>query len=302
MSFVVPLDRETPRYVFADGLSLGAGDLGAMIAAPRGLQTVYQPIVRISGNAWTVHALECLTRPWNASAVFDATHLFAAARTFGCEAALDRACVSRALAAAHKWDIGANLYLNLDPRTLETDASFPEFLATAAAHAGIAPDRLTIEITEHRRDCSGESVEPAARATRALGIRMAFDDIGISACDQRAIVTCRPDVVKLDGQVCRAARLSSPVRREIGIIAELARRVGAAVIAEGVERAEDAAVMADLGIDLAQGHYFCPPLHAEHAGDAAAVVARRAVLAARPRTTSPGSIATVARRTDPRCA
>ncbi|HEX8726934.1 MAG TPA: EAL domain-containing protein [Gemmatimonadaceae bacterium] len=287
MSFAGPPDRDARPYTVADGSSLGTRELDGIIATPDALRTLFQPIVRVARERWTLHALECLSRASDVPPQTDAAHLFAAARSFGREVALDRACVAHALDAARKWDVRADLFLNLDPRTLDADASFPDFLVSTAGRAGIAPDRLTIEITEHGRDGSPDTLAPAVRVAQALGVRVAFDDIGVGSCDQRAILACRPDVVKLDGQACRAARGSSRIRRELGAIAGLARRSGSIVIAEGIECPDDAAVMADLGIDLAQGRFYCPPLHAEHAGDAAAVVARRAILASRQRPTPP---------------
>jgi hypothetical protein len=69
----------------------------------------------------------------------------------------------------------------------------------------------------------------------------------------------RPDVIKLDRSAVRAAAGGTEQIAVIEALVSLGRRLGSLVLAEGVESLEDLALLAGLGVDLAQGWAIAPP-------------------------------------------
>lgn len=235
-----------------------------VILAPGALRTVFQPIIRCSTTRWTLHALECLTRGPAGSPYATAASLFGAARRWQLESQVDRACVITALETAARHQIDAALFINVSPLTLASDRGLPEFLAATAARCHIPRTRLTVEVIEHGRDCDAELQAAAIRSLKEMGVRVAFDDVGAVGADSRALraCPCRPDILKIDGRLFRAAGQGRARRRVASFIQE-ARHHGVDLIAEGVERESDARLACSLGIELVQGYYLCRPLSAD---------------------------------------
>jgi EAL domain-containing protein (putative c-di-GMP-specific phosphodiesterase class I) len=98
---------------------------------------------------------------------------------------------------------------------------------------------------------------------RASGVRIAIDDFGTG---YNSLATLRSNVVdtlKLD--MCFVAGIaSSPVDQAIAsAVITAAHGLGAKVVAEGVETAEQRAILAKLNCDAAQGYLFARPMPAE---------------------------------------
>lgn len=238
---------------------------------PGALQTVFQPIVRCGTHGWMLHALECLTRGPAGTPYARASTLFGAARRRHLEADVDRACVTAALETVARSGIESDLFLNVHQVTLATDASFPEFLDRTATRNGISPTRLTVEVIEQGRDFGAPTLVPAVRRLQALGVHIALDDFGAAPTDPHILERCssRPDLLKLDGDLFRAAGRWATTLRRVRAIVRQARRQLLDVVAEGVEREADLQLASHLGIELVQGHHICTPLSAANAAHAA---------------------------------
>jgi EAL domain-containing protein (putative c-di-GMP-specific phosphodiesterase class I) len=125
--------------------------------------------------------------------------------------------------------------------------------------SGLDRDRLVVEVTEH---AAVEDYEPLQRAIgdlRRRGVRLAIDDAGAGFSSLKHIVRLVPEFIKLDLFLIRDVN-DDPVKRAIvaGMIG-VASQIGARLIAEGVETAEELRVLTDLGVDSAQGFYLGRP-------------------------------------------
>ncbi|HEV8411049.1 MAG TPA: EAL domain-containing protein [Gemmatimonadaceae bacterium] len=235
------------------------------VLIPGALHTMFQPIVRFGANGWTVQALECLTRGPAGTRFEDAVALFSAGRKLGRSAILDHACVTTALETVAEMDIRFPLYLNVDAETLIEEPAFPTFLAAMAAGCEVPWHHVTLEITEHARGLDIDRLANAVRRLHELEMRVAFDDFGSGEVDERALEACNPDIVKIEGPLLNAARDSYDARQLLERVVALARRGGATIVAEGLERPSDLFVAAQLGIPLFQGNLLCAPLQAAKA-------------------------------------
>jgi EAL domain-containing protein (putative c-di-GMP-specific phosphodiesterase class I) len=73
------------------------------------------------------------------------------------------------------------------------------------------------------------------------------------------VAEVRPHWVKIDAGVVTDCDTDAVARASLSMYVRVARRVGALTVAEGVERAGQLTVLADLGVDLAQGWLFGAP-------------------------------------------
>jgi EAL domain-containing protein (putative c-di-GMP-specific phosphodiesterase class I) len=239
-------------------------DLLDAILDPGGLRVLFQPIVEVGPEGKRgVHALECLTRGPQGTNLENAGVLFDYVRRKREESRVDRACVSTALDTAVAIPNRPLLSLNVHASTLGRDLGFPAFLGERAAAAGIPPGDLIVEIVEHAPPWDGHSFLAALQTLRDMGVRIALDDVGLGQSNYRMVLDCRPDYFKIDRYFAHGSAGDPHRRAVMESVHQLARKFGAQVVAEGIERPEDLETVTSLGIDLVQGYIFSPPVTAD---------------------------------------
>lgn len=217
------------------------------------LFAVFQPIASLAGSVATPVALEALARGPDGSPYALPREMFAVARAHRLVERLDLLCISAALAAAPAVPPHLGLFLNVHAQTLHHSLGFPAFLVNEARRHGIEPSRLTLEIIEHARLALHDADAIAVlQRLRGLGIRVAVDDVADMGEARRACVLM-PDYFKLDASLVRESRDCDVTRGILHAVIAQAGRAGARVIAEGVETAQDAALVAEAGVTLVQG-------------------------------------------------
>jgi diguanylate cyclase (GGDEF)-like protein len=211
------------------------------------LDVAFQPIVRLVDSA--VVAYEALARPRVREWVQPARFL-AAADAVALRVEAELACW-RAAARAGPPPRPRLLFLNVSPDALPD----PRFLELADD----LPRDVVIELTE------GDASDDAAGLKRALtpwverGARFAVDDLGVGAASLQAVVELDPSFVKLDRALVREVHRDARRRSLIAMLVGFARETGATLVAEGVERREELAVLRGLGVDWAQGFLLGRP-------------------------------------------
>jgi EAL domain-containing protein (putative c-di-GMP-specific phosphodiesterase class I) len=149
--------------------------------------------------------------------------------------------------------------VNLSPRTLEA----PEFGATRLLamldRAGIAPERVILEITERETIADVARVTTVLERCRSAGVRVAADDVGAGNAGLRLLSQFRFDVVKIDLSLVQAGSGQETVREVLGSLVDLSARWRALVVAEGIETADQLALVRDLGIGAGQGYLLARP-------------------------------------------
>ena len=155
--------------------------------------------------------------------------------------------------------------VNLSAREFQ-DAALAADVAQILAGAGLAPRRLRLEITERlaMRDA------PATAATladlHALGVQVALDDFGTGYSSLAYLKRFPVDALKIDRAFVAGLGVSAEDTAIVGATIGLARTLGLAVVAEGVETAEQATQLRTMGCTDAQGYYFARPLEAGAVG------------------------------------
>jgi EAL domain-containing protein (putative c-di-GMP-specific phosphodiesterase class I) len=128
--------------------------------------------------------------------------------------------------------------------------------AALSAHAG----RVVLEITERNSLDRVSDVRSRIGRLRALGYRIAVDDLGAGYAGLSSFGQLEPDIVKLDMSLVRgidsSSRKSSIVRSMISVCAG---DLGTIVVCEGVETEAERDTLDRLGADLLQGYLFARP-------------------------------------------
>jgi diguanylate cyclase (GGDEF)-like protein len=125
---------------------------------------------------------------------------------------------------------------------------------------GLDPSRLMLEITESAIMQDAEDAARTLAVLRALGIRIAIDDFGTGYSSLSLLQRFPIDVVKIDRTV--VAELGTPSSdgsQVLRAITSLAANLRLEIVAEGVERAEQVALLQELDCTYGQGHYFSSP-------------------------------------------
>jgi diguanylate cyclase (GGDEF)-like protein len=220
------------------------------------LELAYQPIVEVESGA--TKGLETLLR-WRTSEgepvapadfipVAEASGLIVPLGAW----VLERACAD----AVGLGDL--TVAVNVSAVQLRT----PDFVGTVAGaleRTGLAPERLTLELTESALMDDVEGVRTTFEALRALGVSIAVDDFGTGFSSLSTLADLPVDVLKLDRSFIRAMVDSPPHQALVGGVVSLAERVGLPVVAEGVETAEQLEALRTLGCRWAQGYHLGRP-------------------------------------------
>jgi diguanylate cyclase (GGDEF)-like protein len=172
---------------------------------------------------------------------------------------LERAChQSRRWSAADLSDGPLRVHVNLSA----TELRDPDLIASIRGvlrAAGVAPEALALEITES--ELLGDATTSGERfqELRSLGIRIALDDFGTGYSSLSYLHALPLDTLKIAKPFVDRLASDGADTGFIGVIVDLARRLGLDVIAEGIETPAQLAALRDLGVELGQGYLVGRP-------------------------------------------
>jgi predicted signal transduction protein with EAL and GGDEF domain len=130
---------------------------------------------------------------------------------------------------------------------------------------GVRPEQIQVEITEHAVIQDDEAVAISLRDLRAVGIRVALDDFGTGYSSLAYLTRLPLDLLKLDRTFVRDVADDPSVRGVVSATIAMARSLGLRVVAEGVDAAEQANVLRELGCEELQGFLVSPAIPGEAA-------------------------------------
>ncbi|HTV13888.1 MAG TPA: EAL domain-containing protein [Acidobacteriaceae bacterium] len=178
-----------------------------------------------------------------------------------CDAALQfRAAASKDLTGPDPIFVGVNFSV-----TDFAEGGFFDHLQTTLAAKKVDPIQIHLEITESLLMAAPEAAKAELDRCRAIGLNVSIDDFGSGYSSLSYLHFFPIDTLKIDQSFIRSmGRHPASVVLVQSIIA-LAHNLGMKVIAEGVESAQDAALLRDFGCDYTQGYFFSKPLPYEAA-------------------------------------
>jgi diguanylate cyclase (GGDEF)-like protein/PAS domain S-box-containing protein len=153
--------------------------------------------------------------------------------------------------------------VNLSAAEFKTSSQVEQLITTTLANTGFPAGRLEIELTETvLMDVYGDHYHALARL-RARGIKLAIDDFGTGFSSLDYLRRFPADRIKIDQSFIRDLETMPGNVPVVKATIALAREMGMAVIAEGVETQRQVELLTAWGCREAQGFYFAQPLTPE---------------------------------------
>lgn len=246
-----------------------ARDLGAIrkIISENALTTLFQPI--FDSEKGTVLGYEALSRTREENPFGGIAELFRKASQSGCICALDCACLSAALRSANIFSLKERpelLFLNLCPETLMNNILFHGTCDNLVDTFGIPREKIVLEITEESMISNYAFFRQSMDSYRKQGYKIAIDDFGAGYGGLKMLSTIEPDFVKIDRHFIADIDRAIIKFNLVDAIATACHRIGIGVIAEGIEREEELAVLHNTGIRYLQGYCLGYPSPYMNAG------------------------------------
>lgn len=252
------------RILWADGshrargrsaARLEADLIGAMARDEIGI--VFQPQYSVVDGILT--GAEALAR-WDHPQLgrIGAETLFSIAERGDHVAQLSRHIAAKALALATGWR-GLAISLNVTAEDLSDDGFAREMLELLAT-TRFAPERLTLEVTEHALVADFARASASLSELSGQGVRIALDDFGTGYANFRTLKALPLDTVKLDASLVRDIDSDPRDSAILTAIVAMARALGLKVVCEGVERDSQLAILQAEGCDVFQGFLRSGPV------------------------------------------
>jgi diguanylate cyclase (GGDEF)-like protein len=220
-----------------------------VLHAPQTISTVFQPIVSLADGR-TV-GFESLSR-FRAEPQRPPDRWIAEAHAVGLGLEIEVECVRRAMALRHTLPDSTYLSVNMSP-----DAILAPEMEDALGDGDLAG--LVIEITEH--EAVGDYARLSSRLAdyRGRGALVAIDDAGAGHASMRHVTQLNPDYIKIDRSLIHDIHLDHAKRALVRSMVTLEKELGAAIVAEGIESAEELGTLRSLGVPFGQGYLLARP-------------------------------------------
>lgn len=124
----------------------------------------------------------------------------------------------------------------------------------------VRPDAIVLEVTESAILGDLESALDILHELRALGISLSIDDFGTGYSSMAQLKTLPVQELKIDQSFIRNLLSDSNDQIIVRSTIELAHNMSLNVVGEGIDDENTLAMLVKLDCDIAQGHYFSPPL------------------------------------------
>lgn len=233
-----------------------AAELRAALAENQ-LELHYQKQVAVSDGA--LRGFEALARwPLPGGGFAPPSEFVALAEECGLIDELGEWVLRTAAREAAGWRPPAKVAVNLSPLQLARP-DLSRRVAQILAEAGLAPERLELELTESALVRDPEQTLATMRAIRAQGITIALDDFGTGHSSLAILRKFPFDKIKLDRSFLWEIEGDIRAMSILRAVLALGRSLGVSVLAEGIETEAHLQMLREEACSLAQGYYLGRP-------------------------------------------
>jgi EAL domain-containing protein (putative c-di-GMP-specific phosphodiesterase class I) len=225
----------------------------------------FQPIVDLKTG--DLFEYECLFRPempmlpQSISAIVQAaidTDRSVELDNFIVRAILDRAgTLNAARVEAGKPPL--HVAINLTPASLLARSFEAKAFVETVRGYGLNPRQITLECTEQQAVSDVVPLKRQVKALRRLGFGFAVDDAGAGYASFALIAALRPSVIKIDREIAHGIARDDAKQALVEAFVSFGRRIGADLLAEGIEKRADLIALKTLGVDFGQGYLLGKP-------------------------------------------
>jgi diguanylate cyclase (GGDEF)-like protein len=224
------------------------------------LEVYFQPQVALRDRRLV--GVECLAR-WEhpVHGAVSPPDFVAVAEHTGQLARLTEVVLREGLRRAREWTTAGrslSVAVNLCSRTL-AESAFPDQVAALLREYEVAPERLTLEVSESGVMSSDRPL-PVLQRLRDLGVRLSVDDFGTGQSSLANLHELPVQEIKIDRTFVQGMATDAGDLAIVRTVVDMARHFGRAVVAEGVESELTLGLLEEIGCDIGQGFLFSRPL------------------------------------------
>lgn len=180
----------------------------------------------------------------------------------------DQACREKAIWIAAGLQLPSCLSINFLPNAIYRPEVCIRSTLQAAERYGFPVERIIFETVEGEQVSDGKWLAEILSEYKRIGFKTAIDDFGAGFAGLNLLADFHPDIVKLDMALIRGIDHSRSRRAIVAGVMSMCDELDIEVIAEGIETADEARCLSDLGIRLMQGYWFGRPRFEQAAGEA----------------------------------
>lgn len=219
----------------------------------------YQP--QIDATRWELSGFEALLR-WHhpEHGEVSPAEFVPIAESIGLMPQLGQWVLREACREAASWPSHLALSVNVSPLQLR-DTHFSSRVLQATA--GLAPERLELEVTESALIDDVKGTVAILRQLRELGFRVALDDFGTGYSALSYLRRFPFDVLKIDRSFVRDLSTNPEALVIVDTILAMSRALNMTTVAEGVESLDEAEMLRARGCTVLQGFYVSAPMPAD---------------------------------------
>ncbi|MCW2348691.1 putative bifunctional diguanylate cyclase/phosphodiesterase [Sphingobium sp. B12D2B] len=233
------------------------------------LTMVFQPLINLQTGA--VKGFEALTR-WEDSVLGQVSpnEFIPVAEESGLIVPLGRWAMCECVQTLADWDrrfgetLPITMNVNLSPVQMVRD-NVPRAVEEALRYAGIAGNRLIIELTESALIADPDKTRQLLGALQAMDVTVAMDDFGTGFSNLASLQSLPIDVLKIDRSFVTDMIGDADKIAIVRAIVSLAGALGMETTAEGIETPDMADALRKLGCHFGQGYHFARPLPPQEA-------------------------------------
>ncbi|NNF77904.1 MAG: EAL domain-containing protein [Rhizobiales bacterium] len=230
----------------------GAGEIVAALKQNR-FVLAFQPIMdSMTGQPAIYEAL--LRVAGHDGEIMSAGHLLPIAEKLGLIRLIDRRVLEMGITVLQRQP-ELRLSINISGVTATDTRWFEMFVDYIAENKQVA-ERLTIEITETVALADLEEMIQFIERLRSFGCKVAIDDFGAGYTSFRNLQVLNVDMVKLDGSFCESLADNPDNQYFVKTLVDMAKRFDVEIVAEWVQKQEDADLLREWGVKYLQGHLY----------------------------------------------
>jgi EAL domain-containing protein (putative c-di-GMP-specific phosphodiesterase class I) len=224
-----------------------------------GVVTLYQPILELDTMRPLGH--EVFTRGPAGGPFEDAERLFALAERTGRLLDLERLCRTRALSSASLFlPPGGKLFLNTSARAMMNPEIWGRGFVRQVDEQGLPHADVVLEVSEKLAGEERVAYRGMLHELKREGFGIAIEDMGSGYSTLQSLVELEPDYLKFEIGLARHLD-RDPIRRSVlETLVELSEKIGARVIAAGIEAEAELLALRQLRVPLGQGRHLAPPV------------------------------------------
>lgn len=225
----------------------------ALVLRENQLNVLYQPIIDIQKNCTLGY--EALLRGPVHTELESPKMLFDIAQKGNMIFDLEVLAKNKAIIILPKFRDNEKLFLNIEPEIVQDESLLKRFLAKCP----IPPEKVVFEITERTAISDFHSFSKSTNMLKKLGFSLSIDDAGSGYASMESIAYIEPEYIKVDISIIRDVHLNYVKADIILTLLKLANKMGASMIAEGIEKQEEFDTLKQMGVHYIQGFLIGRP-------------------------------------------